>query len=232
MEKPSQATPRDTAVLGHGASDRIVECLTGFALPGLPTVGHSTSTWEKGNMNDLLDEPQYVLWLDFETTGLNPELDQIVEIGAAITDLDLNLKQQYHVLYRPDDNAHWDQAAYELHQNNGLLEQLALPHRAEQDWSYVEEDFMSFCDSYPPPMILAGYGVDHMERRWLENWFPYVLTALTYYSWDTSVVRRMVKTVRPDKVLVKMEHHRALMDVVNAMQEWKFYSNLMKMGHF
>src|SRR5580704_18578345 len=38
-----------------------------------------------------------LIWVDLEMTGLNPEIDRIIEIATIVTDSDLNVLEEGHV---------------------------------------------------------------------------------------------------------------------------------------
>ena len=47
---------------------------------------------EKFNVNvRIYEKKEYLIWLDLEMTGLNPDIDAILEIATAITDNQLNI---------------------------------------------------------------------------------------------------------------------------------------------
>ncbi|KKL58135.1 hypothetical protein LCGC14_2228460 [marine sediment metagenome] len=71
-----------------------------------------------------------------------------------------------------------------------------------------------------------------MEAPWVKYHFSTLEPSLTYYTYDISVLRRLIKSVRPDKVIPKNEDHRALPDVYRALMDWRFYGDLMKRGMF
>lgn len=48
---------------------------------------------------------QQLIWIDLEMTGLNPDIDVIIEIATVVTDKDLNILAQGPVLavYQSDE---------------------------------------------------------------------------------------------------------------------------------
>src|SRR3546814_11813249 len=40
--------------------------------------------------SDLMQNPQNLIWIDLEMTGLNPDTDVIIEMATIVTDSDLN----------------------------------------------------------------------------------------------------------------------------------------------
>lgn len=176
------------------------------------------------------NKPKHLIWLDFETTGLEPEEHEILEIGAVVTTPNLTVKAQYHDLHEIATTASLAEPARRMHMNNGLLADVAANGR---NWYLVYHDFIKFVNSFEPPHVLAGFGVGHMELPWMKVHFPHLWeTHFLYYVYDVSVVRRLIKTVRPDKAMPSNDDHRALMDVFQALQDWRFYGDLMKKGLF
>lgn len=180
-------------------------------------------------------EPDTILWMDFETTGLDPERDEVLEIGCLATDLDLNVQTTFRMLHKPHHfgrvKQRMNEVVLEMHEANGLFEELEQFGRS---WKTVYPCFLQYIGGVSEVTpILAGYGVSHMEARWLrEHFIGDLSTLFTYYHYDVSVVRRMLQSVRPDKVMAKVEYHRAFEDAQNALLEWQYISNLMKQGLF
>lgn len=180
-----------------------------------------------------MQDPKYLCWLDLETTALDPHDGEIIEIACVITDLDSNVRSTFQELCEPSVKAltEMDPVIIQMHEDNGLFAD--LNRSTTPTWDDIQADFELFLNDFPGPLILSGYGVSHMEAQWLPVHFkPEICDRFVYYHYDVSILRRLVKHVRPDKALPKDERHRALADVYAAIYEWRFYAKLMAEGLF
>jgi oligoribonuclease (3'-5' exoribonuclease) len=181
----------------------------------------------------MTDYPTRMLWLDVETTGLHPPADGLLlEVGAIITDtrgvvvadgrnwlVRLDHKwtlQDVRQVFQPE--------AWEMHERSGLLTELIRGDG--EDVSVVASQLAGWLSQHRtgtdegPNYILAGNGVDHMDRPWLRHYMPTILGWCTYWSIDPSVIRRSRElwglTVPPRATV----EHRALADAQQALAEW------------
>ena len=68
-----------------------------------------------------------IVWIDCEMTGLDLEVDELVEIAIVVTDFDLNvLDPGFEIVIRPDDSAlaHMGEFVTKMHETSGLLEEI------------------------------------------------------------------------------------------------------------
>ena len=73
--------------------------------------------------------PPFLVWLDAEMTGLNLEVDELVEVAVQITDYDLNqLDEGFHVVIKPSDDAlaQMNDFVRQMHTDSGLIND--IPH--------------------------------------------------------------------------------------------------------
>jgi oligoribonuclease len=179
--------------------------------------------------------PARWLFLDLETTGLDPKSDFPLEIAAALCDpkdLDRPIFQVCSVIafephvfkHRLDDNP----VVLDMHTKNGLLERLKDPTGTS---SVQEVDkFLSWLLSNAGafPIVLAGNSV-HFDRGFLKEWFPKTEALLHYRHLDVSVFKVMAKEWAPELVVKGTNAHRALPDVLESIAELKRWRDTM--GH-
>src|SRR5690554_7393988 len=65
---------------------------------------------------------EYYLWIDLETTGLNPNLCEVVEIAAVLTTAEMKIVAEYESLVQTSNRLSWQPAALAMHARNGLIE--------------------------------------------------------------------------------------------------------------
>lgn len=106
-----------------------------------------------------------MLWVDVETTGLNPHADDVLEIGLAITDdkmLEIQTCRNW-VIHQPLIPDTWDPFVLNMHAKSGLLTECLT--EGVPLWKAMQEacDFIRECffitEAHPEPLVLEHGGV-------------------------------------------------------------------------
>lgn len=181
-------------------------------------------------------------FIDIETSGLDPEFDVILEIGAMTVDKDLNViaifqqvvqwdKIEYDAMrniYTPPFGVHKDVVV--MHEKNGLWEE---SYRCKDDlWMGITNFDEWLFNHIPAPaegqekIPIAGNSVwfdrDFLSRAGvpLGKWFH-------YRQVDVSSIKTLHRLWLPgtenDKPDYKSETHRAVADCHESIQELKWY---------
>lgn len=184
--------------------------------------------------------PEFLLWIDLETTGLDEISDHVLEIGWMITTQDLamvhtggslpiNPGVADSVLFRNDDGY-----VLKMHTENGLLD--AIRHPSARTAPDAEKTIVAAMNSVQEDhggvatFTLAGSGVAHLDHRFIKAQFPRIAERLNYYVIDVGVVRRFVRDVA--RIVVDVEdfrdiNHRGYDDIRNHYNEAMLYRHLM-----
>lgn len=169
------------------------------------------------------DTPEYLFWLDLETTGLDKRVDLILEVAAVVTTADLErVVDQYHRVI----GAGWggmfppkmDDIVREMHLSSGLLDEVGASDYHDLT---VSSGLRRFADLYPGA-YLAGSGV-HFDRGFLEQKWPRTLNSLHYRNLDVSSLRTFVNLYAPHAAYEPKKAHRAMDDVQDAVAELRHY---------
>ncbi len=166
--------------------------------------------------------PHVLLWVDTETTGLNPGIDHIVEIAGFLTDAHGNLAgQPYHRII-PCSVEEWDQTIPEvktLHHRNGLADLIvplttleAIKNRAAEDTIFA--NWIDGQVSADHQIILAGSSV-HFDYEMLRADMPQTFSLLHYRLLDVTSIMYLMQSVtgeNPDTA-GHGSTHRALTDI-------------------
>lgn len=171
-------------------------------------------------MNDAL-----ALWVDIETTGLDPEWCDPVEIAVILTDTTLEFREldRFHSLIAVDPNyTYWEESAEELHTRTGLMDDLFDPRIAKYSRLEAERTILEMIDRHTTgKVILAGSGVSHFDRHVIDVQFESLAKRLEYFALDIGPVRRFARIagIAFDGGDQAAKTHRALSDIEQHLTE-------------
>jgi len=171
-------------------------------------------------------ENDRLVWIDCEMTGLDLEVDQLVEIAIIVTDYELKiLDPGFQVVIRPDQSAldHMNEFVTGMHRSSGLLEQ--IPHGV----SVAEAEFQSleYIQRFVPEgkAPLAGNTIG-TDRMFLARYMPRVDRWLHYRNVDVSSIKELSRRWYPRAYFqapAKDGGHRALADIRESIRELAYY---------
>lgn len=166
-----------------------------------------------------------IVWMDLETTGLDPETSVILELAVVITDKHLNiLAQSSLVVHHPNDAlVDLDEWVQNQHQASGLLEEVRC---STLSLAKAEAAVLELVASHCPPRMcpLAGSSVC-FDRRFLMRHMPKLEAHLSYRQVDVSSIKELVRRWYPQKALPNgtSAKHRALPDILESIEELRYY---------
>ena len=171
-------------------------------------------------------------WLDMEMSGLVPDSDRILELALLVTDSDLNHLSEGKVIvvHQPDEVlAAMDSWNKSVHGKSGLIGRVRT---SRLDEATAEALALEFLSQYVPAgsTPLCGNSICQ-DRRFLARWMPQLEAFFHYRNLDVSTVKELVRRWKPDamKGLVKQGKHEALSDILESIEELKYYrSTVMK----
>lgn len=170
---------------------------------------------------------EFLIWIDLEMTGLNPEIDVILEIATIITDNNLNILDQGPslIIHQPESAlALMDQWVRNVHSKSGLTDAVQKSSVTLQD---AEEQTLEFISQYCQPQTgtLAGNSV-WQDRNFLIKYMPNLTNYLHYRLVDVSSIKEVVQRWypgNPNAKFKKPDNHRALQDIQESIKELAHY---------
>ncbi len=171
-------------------------------------------------------DPNALVWIDLEMTGLSPDSDHIIEIATVITDGQLNIVAQGPVLavHQPDEVlATMDEWNTRTHGESGLS---ARVKASTLSAAAAECETLAFIQQYVPKnkSPLCGNGICQ-DRRFMAREMPLLEAYVHYRNLDVSSIKELVKRWKPELCagLVKKNTHKALDDILESIEELRYY---------
>ena len=174
----------------------------------------------------MAQDPNALIWIDMEMSGLNPETDRILEIAIVITDSQLNTVAEAPVLvvHQPDavldamDN--WNKST---HKKSGLIDRVKASTLSEAE---VEGRMVAFLSQHVPSGAspICGNSV-HQDRRFLVRHMPKLDAWFHYRMIDVSTLKELARRWKPEVMVGLTKHgkHEALADIHESIAELRYY---------
>lgn len=168
-----------------------------------------------------------LVWIDLEMTGLNVEVDRILEIACVITDgrLTKSVEGPDLVISQPkeclDNMGEW---CRDHHGASGLTERVLESTVTERE---AEEKVIEFVKKHidPDKALLAGNSV-YMDLLFLKKYMPNLAAIFCHVLVDVSSVAALCIRWFPNerkKAPTKEKNHRAMDDIKESISELRFY---------
>lgn len=174
----------------------------------------------------MAQDPNALIWIDMEMSGLNPETDRVLEVAIVVTDAQLNTVAEAPVLvvHQPDsvldamDN--WNRST---HGKSGLTDRVRASTLGESD---VENRMVEFLRDHVPSGVspICGNSV-HQDRRFLVRYLPKLDAYFHYRMIDVSTIKELARRWKPEVLngMTKHGRHEALADIHESIEELRYY---------
>ncbi len=166
-----------------------------------------------------------LVWMDLEMTGLDPDVETIIEIATIITDGKLNILAEGPslVIHQPDDILdRMDEWNTKHHGDSGLIAKVRASKLSLAD---AEEQTLAFIKQYvvKGESPLCGNSI-HQDRRFLVRYMPNLEAYVHYRNIDVSTIKELGRRWYPTKKApIKRAQHLALSDVRESIKELAYY---------
>jgi oligoribonuclease len=168
-----------------------------------------------------------LVWIDCEMTGLNPEVDCLVEIAVVITNSELEiLDQGIDIVIKPtaEGLANMGEFVRNMHTESGLINEFETGVELAEAESIVLEYVKRFVpEARTAPLAGNTIGTD---RMFINRYMPALDSHLHYRHIDVSSVKELSRRWYP-RVYFNMPKkdggHRALADIKESIKELQYY---------
>ncbi len=167
-----------------------------------------------------------LIWVDLEMTGLEPEIDTIIEIATIVTDPQLNTLAEGPVIaihVGADKLLAMDDWNTEHHTASGLVDRVRA---SKYSLDIASQDTITFLEPWieagKSPMCGNSIGQD---RRFMVKYMPQLEAFFHYRNVDVSTIKELVKRWKPSVSdgFSKENTHLALDDIRESIAELRYY---------
>lgn len=166
-----------------------------------------------------------LVWLDLEMTGLNHEIDVILEIATVVTNKNLEIidKGPNLAIHQPESKlVQMDDWCIKTHTNSGLVNRV---RESKVTLEHAELLTLEFIKKWIPekqsPLCGNSIGTD---RRFMFKYMPKLESYFHYRVVDVSTIKELALRWRPDiKPYEKRNLHLAVNDAEDSIEELKYY---------
>lgn len=177
--------------------------------------------------------PENLIWIDLEMTGLNPDSDVILEIATVVTDSQLNVIQEGpNLAVRQPDSvlAAMDEWNTTQHGQSGLIERVRQSRLSLAD---AERITVNWLQRYVPPCAspMCGNSICQ-DRRFLWRYMPNLEKYFYYRNLDVSTLKELARRWSPAVAegVQKSGAHLAMQDIRESILELRHYrQHLLRM---
>ena len=167
-----------------------------------------------------------LVWLDMEMSGLDPEIERVLEVAVVVTEPDLTVVAEGPVIVIHQSDAvldamdEWNKTT---HGRSGLIERVKASRLNERA---VEAAALAFVQEYVDKEVspMCGNSIGQ-DRRFMVRYMPELEAWFHYRNLDVSTLKELCKRWKPDvaKGFEKKADHTALADIRESIEELKYY---------
>jgi oligoribonuclease len=173
-----------------------------------------------------MQNPQNLIWIDLEMTGLDPDNDAIIEMATIVTDSQLNVLAEGPVIavHQSDATlARMDEWNTRQHGGSGLTQRV---RESRISTAEAEQATLAFLEQWVPKgkSPICGNSICQ-DRRFLYRQMPKLEAYFHYRNLDVSTLKELAARWAPQIMegFQKSGTHLALDDIRDSIAELRHY---------
>lgn len=170
-----------------------------------------------------------IIWLDLETTGLNPKKESILELGMVVTDdlLKVVAQANWCSMFGTMAANSCDEFIRKMHGANGLFAECAESDLLDEDIEQEALEFLGNLGIESGTVQMAGNSI-HFDRAFLRQWMPKLEAFFHYRQIDMTTVNELARRWSPELFAARPQAkaHRALPDCYDSISLASYYQRL------
>jgi len=173
-----------------------------------------------------MQNPQNLIWIDLEMTGLDPDRDVIIEMATIVTDSELNILAEGPVIavHQSEETlAGMDEWNTRQHGQSGLTQRV---RESDIDAAQAEAMTLAFLEKWVPKRAspICGNSICQ-DRRFLYRYMPKLEAYFHYRNLDVSTLKELAARWAPQvrDGFKKGNTHLALDDIRESIAELLYY---------
>ncbi|WP_019396784.1 oligoribonuclease [Pseudomonas aeruginosa] len=172
-----------------------------------------------------MQNPQNLIWIDLEMTGLDPDRDVIIEMATIVTDSDLNTLAEGPVIaiHQPEEIlAGMDEWNTRQHGQSGLTQRV---RESTVSMAEAEAQTLAFLEQWVPKRSSPICGNSICQDRFLYRHMPRLEGYFHYRNLDVSTLKELAARWAPQvrESFKKGNTHLALDDIRESIAELRHY---------
>jgi oligoribonuclease len=171
-------------------------------------------------------DPENLIWIDLEMTGLDSSLDKIIEIATLVTDKHLNTIAEGPVIAVHQSDgilAAMDEWNTRQHGKSGLVDRVRASSVNEQK---AQRETLEFLNQYAVAQAspMCGNSICQ-DRRFLARSMPELEAFFHYRNLDVSTLKELARRWAPQLAegFNKKSTHLAMEDIRESIEELSYY---------
>lgn len=165
-----------------------------------------------------MNKPEFLLWLDLETTGLDPENCSIIEAHWFASPLGGGPRSAGVTRLAQPLHGSWEPYAKNMHESSGLL---ALAEASAMTSPEIEASILAWLEP-DATYYLAGASI-HFDRSFVRAHWPSLDKRLHYRMLDVTTLRLFWRALGVESPDSKDKPHRAQADIERSYAYYQEY---------
>jgi oligoribonuclease len=175
-----------------------------------------------------------LLWLDLETTGIDPVNDHILEVAWRITNDSLipwSVTQSRVVSPTADVWRQLKETPFvmDMHIQNGLLDDIDNEFVEKLMLEDIEDEILKDVNIVDGPWMVAGSSV-HFDLAFIREYMPRLAEKLSHRIYDVTTLKTIFKSVGHVDNIGNDFKHRAASDIDNSYRYALMYRDILVDG--